>query len=161
VGQLLADLRRVCTNLRPPMLDTLGLGAALRALAEAWTDQHEISLTVQLPANTTLRDLPVDVAVNLYRVAQEALNNVARHADADHVLLRLRRKKSRLCLIVRDNGRGFVVPDHLRQLTVDDHFGLIGMQERVELIGGELTLTSSCGQGTTVRVTVPTALPSS
>lgn len=161
VRHLLSDLRQVCTDLRPPMLDTLGLGAALRALAEAWTDQHGIPLDVQLPANRTLRDLPVDVAVNLYRVAQEALNNVAHHAGARHVLLRLRREGARLSLTVRDDGRGFTVPDHLRQLTVADHFGLIGMQERVELIGGELTLTSSPGRGTTVHVTAPTELSTS
>jgi len=161
VRQLLADLRRVCADLRPPMLDTLGLGAALRALAEAWSAQHAIPLDAQLPVDCTLRDLPADVAVNLYRVAQEALNNVARHAGAHRVLLRLRREGAHLSLTVRDDGRGFSVPDHLRQLTVADHFGLVGIQERVELIGGELTLISSPGRGTTVHVTAPTELSTS
>lgn len=161
VRQLLADLRRVCADLRPPMLDTLGLGAALRALAEAWSAQHAIPLDAQLPVDCTLRDLPADVAVNLYRVVQEALTNVARHAGAHRVLLRLRREGAHLSLTVRDDGRGFSVPDHLRQLTVADHFGLVGIQERVELIGGELTLISSPGRGTTVHVTAPTELSTS
>ena len=159
VRQLLTDLRRVCSDLRPPMLDTLGLGAALRALAESWSAQHEVALDVQLPANVTLRDLPVDVAVNLYRVTQEALTNVAHHAEARQVLLRLRRDDGRLFLTVRDDGRGFDVPAQPQSLLVAEHFGLIGMQERVELIGGELTVTSTPGEGATVRVVAPTRLP--
>jgi signal transduction histidine kinase len=134
------------------MLDTLGLGAALRALAEEWSSQHGVSLETRLPTDASLRDLPVDVAVNLYRVAQEALTNVARHANARHVVLHLRREDSRLILTVRDDGRGFEVPETLQGLTADDHFGLIGIQERVELIGGALDVRSSLGQGTTIRV---------
>jgi signal transduction histidine kinase len=152
VRQLLSDLRQVCADLRPPMLDTLGLGAALRALAEEWSSQHGVSLETRLPTDASLRDLPVDVAVNLYRVAQEALTNVARHANARHVVLHLRREDSRLILTVRDDGRGFEVPEILQGLTADDHFGLIGIQERVELIGGALDVRSSLGQGTTIRV---------
>ncbi len=156
VRQLLSDLRQVCADLRPPMLDTLGLGAALRALAAEWSSQHDVALETRLPADASLRDLPVDVAVNLYRVVQEALTNVARHADARHVVLHLRREETRLTLTVRDDGRGFEVPDSLQGLTADDHFGLIGMQERVELIGGEIDVRSRPGRGTTVRVRVPT-----
>ena len=82
VRGLLNELRQVCTELRPPMLDTLGLGAALRALAEDWSGQHGVALQLDLPPDATLRSLPEEVALNLYRVAQEALSNVARHAEA-------------------------------------------------------------------------------
>ena len=153
VRRLLADLRQVCTVLRPPMLDTLGLGAALRALAEEWSAQNDAVLRLELPADVTLRPLPGEVAVNFYRIAQEALGNVARHAAAQHVTLSLAWEADRLTLTVRDDGRGFVLPETFHTLAAQNHFGLAGMQERAELIGGRLTVESSPGQGTTVQMT--------
>ena len=152
VRDLLADLRRVCAALRPPMLDTLGLGAALRALAEEWSAQWGVTVQLDLPSDATLRALPGEVAVNLYRVAQEALSNVARHAAARLVSVRLAWQDSRLVLTLHDDGRGFVVPAHFHDLMAQEHFGLVGMGERVNLIGGDWTVESAPGQGTTVRV---------
>ncbi len=152
VRQLLDDLRRVCADLRPPLLDTLGLGAALRALAESWSVQHALPLDLRLAPDTDLQPLSLDVAVNLYRVVQEALANVARHAMAQHVALELRLTAGQLRLAVCDDGRGFVVPEKLQSLTAGGHFGLIGMQERVALIGGRLEVNSTPGQGTQVGV---------
>lgn len=153
VRRLLAELRQVCVELRPPMLDTLGLGAALRALVEEWLAQSDTSITLDLPPDGTLRTLPGEVAVNLYRIAQEALSNVARHAAAQQVTLSLAWEPGCLMLTVRDDGRGFALPAALHNLTAQDHFGLIGMRERAELIGGRLAIESAPGQGTMVRVT--------
>jgi signal transduction histidine kinase len=150
--ELLAELRRVCAALRPPMLDTLGLGAALRALAEEWSAQHGITVGLEFAPDATLRLLPVEAAVNLYRVVQEALSNIARHAAARQVAIHLNWDDSRLALSVQDDGRGFVVPGNLHSLSAQGHFGLAGMQERVELIGGELAVESAPSRGTTVRV---------
>jgi len=152
VRELLAELRQVCAELRPPMLDTLGLGAALRALAEDWSAQHGVETQLEHPPDATLRPLPGEVSVNLYRVAQEALFNVARHAAARQVTIRLGWEHACLTLTVQDDGRGFAVPTPLHSLTAQGHFGLAGMEERVELIGGTLTVVSAPGQGTTVRV---------
>ncbi len=152
VRQLLAELRQVCAELRPPMLDTLGLGAAIRTLAEDWSAQCEVRVTLDLSPDAALRALPDDVAVNLYRVVQEALSNVARHAGAQRATIRLTWDETRLTLTVRDDGRGFVVPASSHDPASGGHFGLVGMQERVELIGGEWTLDSMPGQGTAVRV---------
>ena len=152
VRELLADLRQVCVELRPPMLDTLGLGAALRALAQDWSAQSGVEVRLELPPGATLRPLPDEVTVNLYRVVQEALTNVARHAEAQRVTIRLAWEDSRLVLTIHDDGQGFVVPAALYDLAVRGHFGLAGMQERVELIGGTWTVESAPGQGTTVRV---------
>jgi signal transduction histidine kinase len=152
VRQLLADLRQVCAALRPPMLDALGLGAALRALAEDWSAQCGVPVHFDLPPNATLRSLPGEVAVNLYRVVQEALANVARHAAAQRVSIRLAWEGTRLVLTVQDDGQGFVVPADFHSLTAQGHFGLVGMQERVDLIGGTWMVESTPGQGTTVRV---------
>ena len=154
VRGLLNELRQVCTALRPPMFDTLGLGAALRALGEDWSGQHGVALQLDLPPNATLRSLPEEVALNLYRVAQEALSNVAHHAHAHRVSLGVAWDASsgRLDMAIQDDGRGFT-PAAIEDLTGQGHFGLAGLRERIALIGGEWRLESSPGQGTTVRVT--------
>jgi signal transduction histidine kinase len=152
VRELLADLRQMCAELRPPMLDTLGLGATLRALTEEWSAQHDVAVHLDLPPDATLRPLPDEVAVNLYRVVQEALVNVARHAAARQVTVHLAWEDSRLVLTLHDDGRGFIVPDTFHDRAAQGHFGLVGMQERVNLIGGTLQLASAPGQGTTLRV---------
>lgn len=152
VRQLLSDLRRVCTELRPPMLDTLGLGAAIRALAEEWSDRHGVPVSLELPSDGELRSLSDEVAVSFYRVVQEALTNVARHADANQVTVQLVWEGTTLILTVLDDGCGFILPRNLQGLTADGHFGLVGMQERVRLIDSTLTVESVPGYGTTVRV---------
>ena len=153
VRTLLADLRQVCTELRPPMLDTLGLGAALRALADEWSAQTGLETHLDLPEDASLRRLPGEAAVNLYRVAQEALSNVARHAAARRVTLNLAWETGRLEMTLCDDGKGFTLPNAPDALTAAGHFGLAGMQERVGLIGGQLAIESSPGLGTTIRVT--------
>lgn len=153
VQGLLTDLRQVCSELRPPMLDTLGLGAALRALAEDWSAQNGIAVQIDLPADGSLRSLPDDVAVNVYRVAQEALSNVARHAAAQHVTLAACDDRPGITLWLQDDGRGFVPPASSRELITQGHYGLVGIQERVDLIDGQLQLDSAPGRGTTLRLT--------
>jgi signal transduction histidine kinase len=156
VRGLLTELRQVCTELRPPMLDTLGLGAAIRALVEEWSAPQCIAVHCDLLPDVTLRTLPGEVAVNLYRIVQEALTNVVRHAAASHVMIRLAQQATTLVLTIHDDGRGFVVPTIFQGLTEHGHFGLVGMRERVNLIGGTLTVDSIPGQGTTVGVIWPT-----
>lgn len=154
VRSLLGELRQICTELRPPMLDTLGLGAALRALAEEWSAQHGVVAELDLPSDSILRSLPGEVAVNLYRVTQEALSNVAHHAQARRVGLCLAwdEGNGRLDLTLWDDGCGFT-PAAIEDLTSQGHFGLAGIRERVALIGGEWHLESALGQGTTLHVT--------
>jgi len=152
VRNLLGELRQVCAELRPPMLDTLGLGAALRALAKDWSAQHGLTVHLEMTPDAEWRSLPDEVAVNLYRVVQEALANAARHAAARQVVLRLTWENAGLGLTVQDDGRGFAVPAALQSLSDQGHLGLVGIQERVNLIGGTLTLESAPGRGTTLRV---------
>lgn len=150
---LISELRGVCAELRPPMLDTLGLPAALRSLADEWSALHHIAVDLSLPSNTgSFVDLPDEMSVNLYRVAQEALSNIARHASASKVELQLDECADKIILTIRDNGNGFVVPEDINSLPVDGHFGLVGLRERVNLIGGSLMIQSTPGKGTQLQV---------
>jgi len=151
IRDLLAELRQFISALRPPVLDTLGLGAALRMLTDEWSAQQKVKVNLVLP-ETTMRPLPGEVAVNLYRVVQEALSNIARHAHASEVLIHLSWEAARLSLMVRDNGIGFDLPPSMHNLTSEGHFGLVGIQERVQSIGGVFQVTSAPGQGTTLLV---------
>ncbi|MBI5028982.1 MAG: hypothetical protein HZB51_00545 [Chloroflexi bacterium] len=152
VRALLSELRDVCAELRPPMLDTIGLGAALRVLADDWSNQSGIPITLDLSANAQLRTLPPEVAVNLYRLVQEALSNIARHAQAHQVALCLAWQDTRLTLTLQDDGSGFTVPTTFHDLVAQGHFGMAGMQERVTLIGGKWSVDSAPGKGTTIHV---------
>jgi signal transduction histidine kinase len=154
VRSLLTELRQVCTELRPPMLDTLGLGAALRALADEWRSQNRVNINLSLPEDASLRGLSGEVAVNLYRIAQEALSNIARHASARQVDLGLKWVKGQMEMTVRDDGKGFTLPDTSDSLPAEGHYGLVGMQERAGLIGGQLEIETAPGQGTLIRVII-------
>jgi signal transduction histidine kinase len=152
VRDLLDELRGVCSELRPPMLDTLGLAAAIRGLAEEWSAQNHVEACLNLPPNATFPSLPGDVSVNLYRVAQEALTNIAKHAQARRVDIRLVAEGDGLSMTIADDGRGFALPGEMDALIAEGHFGLVGLRERVNLIGGTLRLQSAPGQGTRLRV---------
>ena len=153
VRQLSSELRQVCAELRPPMLDTLGLGAALRTLVTEWSGQNDVETQLNVFPDAALRSLPGEVAVNFYRVAQEALININKHAQAKHVDISLLYEGNRLTMSIQDDGCGFDNPITLHDLTAKSHFGLAGMRERIDLIGGEWSLKSAPGEGTTVYVT--------
>jgi signal transduction histidine kinase len=152
VQDLLSALRRICAQLRPPILDTLGLSAAIEALADDWSAEFNLPVEVELECDGALKSLDDEVAVNLYRIVQEGLSNVARHAEAGHVTICLAQEDQSLILSLKDDGRGFIVPDDFSELTQDDHFGLIGIGERVHLIDGSWAVASAPGQGTMLRV---------
>jgi signal transduction histidine kinase len=152
VRGLLDELRGVCSELRPPMLDTLGLAAALRSLADEWSAQNGVTAHLDLPPTAALPSLPGDTAVNLYRVAQEALANIAKHAQAGRVEIHLAGEGDGLRMTIQDNGRGFALPGDIGELAAQGHFGLVGLRERVNLIGGTLSLQSVPSRGTRIRV---------
>ena len=152
IRQLSSELRHMCAELRPPLLDTLGLGAALRAYTKEWSSQTNVKTRLVLSPDAALRDLPDEVSVNLYRVAQEALINIGKHAGARQVEISLSWEEGQLVMTIRDDGHGFTLPDTIQGLTARNHFGLAGMRERVNLIGGQWSLQSLPGQGTTIQV---------
>jgi signal transduction histidine kinase len=151
-GQTIADLRRFTRALRPIYLDDLGLVTALEALAREMSQSSGVAIAFR-QAGVEFRLAP-QVELALYRLAQEALNNVAHHAHASQANLGLNFDTKLATLAVSDNGQGFSVPDNPAEFAAGGHFGLLGMQERAELICAQLHIVSQTGQGTEVTVTV-------
>jgi signal transduction histidine kinase len=147
VVQTLQDVRRLAVELRPTALDDFGLAAALERLASTFSDQTGTS--VELESRLGEERLPADVETVLYRIVQEALTNVVKHAHAHHVSIVLQRKEGAVTAVIEDDGRGFATGDQ------SDGLGLIGMKERVELVNGRLEIESGAGAGTTLVVEVP------
>lgn len=139
-------------ELRPAALDHLGLPAALHHLAAGWSERFGIDAAVDVTGEAPR--LPADVEANLYRIAQEALHNVVKHAEASHVLVRLERTDRATVLAIADDGRGF---DQTRAAGGEDGrgLGLVGMRERATIAGGKLEIMSAPGAGTSIVVRVP------
>jgi signal transduction histidine kinase len=146
------DLARLARGLHPVALDELGLGAALERLASltATVDGPQVLVDVALEEER----LPPEVELTLYRIAQEALTNVVKHAGAANVWLRCHRDGDSVCLGVRDDGRGYD-PGLERDFVRSSRLGLAGIRDRVALLGGTTTVHSGPGQGTTLEVRVP------
>jgi two-component system sensor histidine kinase UhpB len=152
-SEALESVRRLALELRPPALDDLGLLAALADLSQRLSDQLGIPVDY-LPRGSRGRMAP-DVELVLYRVAQEALTNVAKHANARAVWIDLDRTPTEVSLSVRDNGRGF---DPRTAVYSDGRglgLGMFGMEERVALVGGRFRIWSAPGQGTEVFAYIP------
>jgi signal transduction histidine kinase len=146
------ETRRALKALRASPLEELGLGLALRQLAESAAQRGRLALDLELPDQ--LPSLSPDVEQSLYRIAQEALENAVTHSGAQRLGLRLLQSGPAITLTVRDDGAGF---DPARQ-SENDHFGLVGMRERARLSGGDLAIESQPGQGTTVTLRIGAAL---
>jgi signal transduction histidine kinase len=153
-GQIHDDVRRLARGLRPSILDDLGLEEALRRYAEDYQQMHGISAVVH-SSGSALARLPEEVETALYRIAQEALTNTAKHAAAGCVQIVVTRDPSFVQLTVADDGCGFEPETMPARPTPDGSFGLPGMRERAALLNGSLILESAPGQGTTITVRIP------
>jgi PAS domain S-box-containing protein len=148
------EIRAVLAGLRPSVLEDFGLERALRAHA-AGLDTEGLAVTFTGAARS-LR-LPDDVEIALFRVAQEALTNIQKHANVPRADLRLLRNGNHLVLEVRDHGCGFDVATAGAGASPGEHLGLLSMSERIAQVAGTLEITSECGAGTLVRAVVPVA----
>ena len=146
----LQNVRRLAVELRPSALDDFGLAPALERLAEAFGEQSGIAVDIQ--TNLDSRRLTPEVETALYRIVQEALTNVAKHAEATRVSIVVTRKASSVTAVIEDDGQGFGAGG-----GTGEGLGLVGMKERVGLLGGRLALESTEGAGTTVVAEVPVA----
>jgi PAS domain S-box-containing protein len=156
VAQSLGDIRRLARGLHPRALDDLGFAAAVTGQVQEFAELHGIAVDARVKVPDADR-LPPLLQTTLYRVLQEALTNVARHADARHVRVRLGREAAALTLCVQDDGIGMTPQAALGPLGAGRHrgLGLEGMRERVALLGGSVHVDSAPGKGTTVAVRIP------
>jgi signal transduction histidine kinase len=148
-------VKRIAAELRPGLLDDLGLTAALEWQAEEFEQRQGIRCELRISPEDISLERELSTAV--FRIFQETLTNVVRHAHARKVSVNLRKSRNVLTLSVRDDGRGITQ----KQIAGPTSIGLIGMRERVGLLGGKVSISGAKNRGTLVRVTIPLQQPSS
>ena len=155
MGQMLDDdVGFLIWELRPAIIDDLGLPSALASYVKEWGKRFAISTSFRSTGLTRHR-LDPEIEINLYRIAQEALNNAAKYARATHVAVLLQKSRNNIRLIVEDDGIGFKAAKRSTARKAGHGFGLIGMQERTSLISGVLEIESAPGSGTCILVKIP------
>jgi signal transduction histidine kinase len=147
VDDTVEEIRRAVNQLGPAVLDDVGLQAAIVRAAEDLHDTTGVEVDCDVELDTKL---DASLESTCYRIVQESLTNVARYAEASRVEIRVRSRADQVELLVRDDGKGFDTDKRKRKSR-----GIIGMRERVELLGGQLTLQSSPGRGTSITATLP------
>jgi PAS domain S-box-containing protein len=147
---ILEDVRRISRDLRPALLDELGLESSIKRFARELTSQSELKVDILIRVPDSLER---DTATVIYRVTQEALTNVVRHARATHASVIVTTSADAVQLIIEDNGVGF----NPNSVAISEHVGLSSMRERVELVGGMFALESLPEKGTTISVRLPLA----
>ncbi len=147
-------MRRISAGLRPSVLDDLGLAPALERLAAELSSSTPIQASFTSTSSADSR-VPSEVETTIFRIVQESLQNVARHAEASKVSIRLEQSRNSVTCEVVDDGRGFDMSAIRSPLRSRIGLGLTGMRERAELVGGRITVTSRPQQGTRILVTIP------
>jgi signal transduction histidine kinase len=152
--KLIDDLRSAASSLRPPALTRFGLGMAIRMHAAEYSEKYP---DIQMSLEVQPLEIPIPESIRLavFRIYQEALTNIAKHAQASRVSVQISRENQTIVLKIADNGIGFAPPLELGELAVRGHLGLVGMRERVEAVGGSIKISSQPGQGTTLEAQIP------
>jgi signal transduction histidine kinase len=148
--QTIENLRRTTRALRPIYLEDLGLVTALEMLTRETESGSGVKVRFGKQGNEKRLAAPVELA--LYRMAQEALSNVSRHAQASQANLSIRYQDETVELVISDNGVGFQTPTTPADFAPSGHFGLLGMYERADLIGARLVINSALGKGTQLKI---------
>jgi signal transduction histidine kinase len=153
--QTLEELHALAVQLRPTVLDDMGLLSALRLYAGEFQDRYAIQVEIQTIGIKNDRRLPPALVTTVYRVFQEALTNVAKYSSAHQVSVLLEQREHSFSLIIEDDGKGFDFTRTMRQASRNKQLGLYGMRERAAQLGGQLVVESNPGQGTTIYLRVP------
>ncbi len=152
VAETIDQLRDLSYRLRPAALEEFGLPVALKTLVDDIADEAGLTINCHLDLNGVT--LPSGVEVTLYRIAQECLTNIIRHAQANNVVINLEQSGDSLCMRVEDDGIGFS-PHQITAVSGQRHLGIVSMYERAAIVGGKLDVFSAPGQGTTILVNIP------
>ncbi len=151
---LLSDINRLIYDLRPTLLDDLGLNAAIKWLVE--NKLMETGIKGDINTKGLQERLPVHLETVIFRVIQEAINNILKHAQARNVLIKINRSRNRIKIDILDDGKGFDVHNVLTIREGTRGLGLQGMKERIELVKGKITIDSDIDKGTKISITIPT-----
>jgi signal transduction histidine kinase len=154
-AELIQEVRRFSRNLRPIYLEDLGLIPALEMLTRDANGSNHGTLTATFKVTGAPQRLKPEREIALYRIVQEALNNVVAHAQATRADVSAAFTEDEIAVTIADNGAGLVIPDRPGELAEAGHYGLLGMRERAELAGGWLSIESQPGKGTTIEVHLP------
>jgi len=158
IREVVSTLRQLCSDLRPPTIDSHGLSAAIRSLTHQWTKQTGIQVDLEIAAE--LGRLPEAIELSVFRIIQEGLRNVRKHARATHVRLSMQRgQDANLLVQIIDNGKGLSKPVNLATLSDQKHFGLLGISERVSLLGGNMHVASKASGGLELKIEIPSPYP--
>jgi signal transduction histidine kinase len=152
IDKSLTELRRVLVDLRPPSLDELGLSHSLH---QSLTSISSDGLAGKFHEQGNHTRLDPSVEITVYRVVQEALNNIRKHAEATKVDLYLNYSEDNVIVKIKDNGIGFDLTDTINNAISVGSLGLLGMKQRVDMLGGIFNIQTRHGKGTTVTITLP------
>jgi two-component system sensor histidine kinase DegS len=153
VQKILEGVRHFSQELRPSILDDLGLVSAVKWLASDLKKNYNVAVETEIVGNQS--QLPPEVELMLFRITQEALTNVRKHSEATQVFIKLDFSEHKVKVLIHDNGIGFEMPTRMGDFTIVDKLGLVGMQERVQLLGGIMSIESQPSKGTSLTVEVP------
>jgi PAS domain S-box-containing protein len=156
VQEAVEEVRRICKNLRPPILDDLGILATISWFCREFMDIYG-NIRVEKEILLKEEEVPRDLKISIFRVLQEAFNNIAKHSEADLARVVLRKRDAWIALLIEDNGHGFDVEAAQGPKDPDTGMGLASMKERATLSGGSLEIESAPGKGTRVRASFPSA----
>ena len=150
VQQSMSNLRRMIRGLRPIYLEDLGLVASLEMLTREM--EQSANIPISFISDGPEYRLDPQCEMSLYRMVQESLNNIIQHANAAHAWVEFIFTDTDLAIQIRDDGKGFIVPNDPAEFPKKGHFGLLGLQERSELINAKLSIISSPGKGTAISI---------
>jgi signal transduction histidine kinase len=154
IQEAVAEVRRIEKTLRPPLLDNLGILPTISWFCREFQSVFE-GIRIEQDIRVNENDVPESLKIVIFRIVQEALNNIGKHSQADSVRLRLARTDARIELLIEDNGQGFALKEVSTVIGSARGLGLASMRERAALSGGACSIDSAKGRGTTVRATWP------
>lgn len=156
VDMLTVDLKRIALDLRPSMLVDLGLESTLRWYITEFKKRTKIDVNYKIYG--IKRRLPIEIEIALYRIVQESLTNIAKHASANKIKIIIKGENNKISINIADNGHGFIVEKAFNPETRGISFGIMGIQERVKNFGGDFKITSEDGKGTKLSLCIPVSL---